>query len=90
MSGSAPTETVTVPKSLAQAISQGQDPSAFERWALEAMVLEAVREGLISRGYGGELLGMGFHEREKFYADHGIVYDTTIEEVMSDVRTIRK
>ena len=31
---------------------------ASQRWTLEALVLEAIREGLISRGRGGELLGL--------------------------------
>ncbi|MBV9937073.1 MAG: hypothetical protein JO150_01105 [Acidobacteriaceae bacterium] len=40
--------------------------SSLSRWGWEALVLEAVREGLLSRGQAGELLGLGFHEREAF------------------------
>ena len=43
--------------------------------------VEAVREGLISRGLGGEILGIGFHEREALYARRGIVYDYTEEDL---------
>ncbi|MBV9679985.1 MAG: hypothetical protein JO185_26860 [Acidobacteriaceae bacterium] len=39
---------------------------SLSRWGWEALVLEAVREGLLSRGQAGELLGLGFHEREAF------------------------
>ncbi len=82
--------TVTIPGSLVQAYTQDQDPAGFERRVLEALVVDAVRRGLISRGKGGAILGLSFGEREQFFADRGVVYDFTPEEVMADLVSLRK
>ena len=66
---------ITLPDSLTSALEEGLGEVDLPLWALEAMVLEALREGLITRGHGGQLLGLGFYEREAFYARRGIVYD---------------
>ena len=50
--------TITVPESLSAAVEEGLGNVDLPRWALEAMVLEALRERLITRGYGGEILGL--------------------------------
>ena len=55
--------------------------NSLSRWGWEALVLEAVREGLLSRGQAGELLGLGFHEREAFFAHKGLTYDLSEEEL---------
>ena len=60
------------------------------RWALEALVLEAVREGLISRGRGGELLGLGFQEREELFARRGVPYDLSADERRREREDIRR
>jgi hypothetical protein len=53
------------------------------------MVIEAVREGLISRGKGAEILGFSFGEREQFYADHDVAYDFTPGELDAELRSLR-
>jgi hypothetical protein len=54
---------------------------SLSRWGWEALVLEAVREGLLSRGQGGEWLGLNFHEREAFFAQRGLTYDLSEDEL---------
>jgi predicted HTH domain antitoxin len=58
------------------------------RWALEAMVIEAYRERLISRGKLGELLGLAFHEREEFLAGRDVPYNYGPDELEADARTL--
>ena len=70
---------ITVPDALKVALEEG-GAIDFSKWALEAIVLEAVREGCVTRGEGGELLGLGFHEREAFYASRGVTYDLSDKE----------
>jgi hypothetical protein len=76
--------TIEVPASLTAALTKSKDEATLPRWALEALVVEAVREHVISRGFGGELLGMDFGQREEFYAQHGVTYDLTNEELDED------
>lgn len=76
-----PTFAVTIPERLKTALESNVGSSEFPRWALEAMVVEAVREGLISRGFGGDILGLGFYAREELYARRGVVYDYTEEDL---------
>ena len=75
---SSPLVEVHVPEPLRSALL-GRVGS-LSRWGWEALVLEAVREGLLSRGQAGELLGLGFHERETFFAQRGLTYDLSEEE----------
>ena len=82
--------TITVPEGLVSAIEAGLDGVDLPRWTLEAMVVEAVRESLISRGFGGELLGIGFHEREALYAQRGIVYQYSEEELDAEQRDLER
>lgn len=82
--------TITVPESLTNAVEEGLGKVDLPRWALEAMVLEALREGLITRGYGGEILGLGFHEREAFYAQRGVVYDYSDEDLAQERRDLER
>ena len=66
---------VTVPESLRAALEGGLGDVDLPRWVLEAMVAEAVREGLITGGFAGQTLGLSFEERERFLAERGIVHD---------------
>ncbi len=79
---------VTVPEQLITAIESDVSQAQLPRWALEALVIEAVREDLISRGFGGEILGLGFHEREELYARRGVVYSYTAEELAAEHRDL--
>jgi len=70
-----------VPEPLRLAIAESQGEAALPRWGLEALVVEALRERMITRGYAGEILGLSFHEREKLFAERGVSYDISIEEL---------
>lgn len=75
---------VEVPEEFRRLLAKERGESAVSRIALEAIVVEAVRRGLITRGFGGELLGLGFNQREEFYASHGVTYDLTPEELAKE------
>ena len=60
----------------------------LSRWAVEAMVIEAYREGIISRGKLGEILGLPFHEREAFLAARGIPYNYDAADLEADIQTL--
>ena len=60
------------------------------RWALEALVIEAYRERLISRGKLGELLGLSFQAREELLAARNVPYLYGPEELESDARTLER
>jgi len=79
---SSPSVEVDVPEPLQSALL-GRVGS-LSRWGWEALVLEAAREGLLSRGTAGELLGLGFHEREAFFARRGLTYDLSEEELQRE------
>ena len=83
-----PSIAVTVPESLRAAIEGGLGNVDLPRWALEAMVAEAVREGLITGGFAGQTLGLSFEERERFLAERGVVHDYSEEELEEQQRAI--
>lgn len=75
---------IKIPEEFKLAVEGRIATSDFSRWGLEALVLEAVREGLITRGFGGELLGMGFYDRERFYSGHGVTYDLSEQDLAQE------
>jgi predicted HTH domain antitoxin len=79
---SSPPVEVDVPEPLRSALLDRV--GSLSRWGWEALVLEAVREGLLSRGQAGELLGLSFHEREAFFARRGLAYDLSEEELQRE------
>lgn len=79
---------IEVPAEFRQVLADQAGDASVPRWALEALVIEAVREGLVSRGFGGEMLGINFHEREKFFASRGIVYDFSETELDAEQRDL--
>ena len=48
-------------------------------------MIEAYREGLISRGKLGELQGMSFAEREEFLNTRGVPYNYRPEDLQQDI-----
>lgn len=64
------------------------DEALLVRWSYEALVIEAYREGLITRGKIGELLGMAFHEREAWLKERGVTYDFSEDELDADRQTL--
>lgn len=57
---------------------------------LEAVAIEAYREHFISRGRLGEILGLEFHERERFLSDRGIPYQFDTADLDADSRTLEE
>ena len=63
--------TVEIPEELAKRL--GADPAQLPRQAVEALVLEAHRQGKLSEAEIGRLLGMESRFRiERFLKDHGV------------------
>ena len=79
---------VEIPEAFRQVLAEERGEATLPRWALEALVAEAVREGLISSGRGGEILGLSFQQREAFYTQRGVVHDYSDEELREQQRAI--
>ena len=59
------------------------------RWAVEAIVVEAVREHMISRNKAATFLGLEDYEsREAFFERHGLLNSYTLEMIREDFETI--
>ncbi len=67
--------SIEVPDKFRLAISDARGEDNISRWALEAVVVEALREGLVSRGYAGEILGFPGTLREEFFAKRGMPFE---------------
>lgn len=74
-----------IPDGMAQLLLGDRSGEEMPRWAMEAILVEAVREGRISRGYFRDLLGLGFTESEELLASKGVVYDLSFDELGSDL-----
>ena len=87
----AATIKIPVPESFEAILKAGvSDGSHLERWSLEALVIEAFREGIISRGKIGELLDLPFHERESWLKKKGVSYQVDIADLKSDRETLHQ
>ncbi len=51
--------TIDIPPNLCEAVSETFDDDAVARWAVETLVVEGVRECILSIGEAGEFLGLG-------------------------------
>ena len=51
--------TVEIPAELARALTEELGAQGVARWALETVLLQAIREGRVTVGYAGECLGIG-------------------------------
>ncbi len=71
-------------------LEQGVDDSRLAKWTLEAMLIEALREGIISRGKLGELLNLGFQEREEWLASRGVEYAYDGDELQEDLAILAR
>jgi len=80
---------VPIPDELGRLLaSRALSEDELARWALEAILIEAYRERLLSRGKLGELLGLSFHEREAFLAERGVPYNYDPDDLATDARTL--
>lgn len=80
--------TVELPEPVERELATHWTEAQLSRKTLEALLIEAYREGLLSRGKVGELLGMGFQEREAFLNERGVAYNYGIEDFEQDLRTM--
>jgi predicted HTH domain antitoxin len=71
--------SIEVPDKFRLAASDAHGEDNISRWALEAVVVQALREGLVTRGYASEILGFRFSQREAFFAERGISFDAPDE-----------
>ena len=78
-----------IPATLSCALAESVGEAAFPRWALEALVLEGVREGLISLGEAGEVLGLGYFQTEAFIKRKGAFPEMTAEDLERDHADLR-
>lgn len=69
--------TLDLPDEIAQQLAPGRDPA---RAALEAIVLEAVRDHRLSEHQAAALLGMSRYELDGFLKQHEVWLDYSIEE----------
>jgi predicted HTH domain antitoxin len=74
---------VDIPESIAQFLPR--DPNQRARSILEALVIGAYTEGLISRGRAVELLGLNYWTGEEFFRQRGVCINYNIEEFRRDI-----
>jgi predicted HTH domain antitoxin len=60
----------------------------LSRRAVEAVVLEGYRDGVLSGGKVAEILGLSFSESEAFLKKHGALLDYDEEDLRRDLETI--
>ena len=81
---------IEVPATLASAVIAELGAAALPRWGLEAIVAEGVREGLLTTGEAGELLGLGYSETEAFLKRKGVPAVFTDEDMEQDGAHLRE
>ena len=75
--------TLELPEDLAQRL--GANPETLSRTALEALALEGIRSGKLSKAEARRLLGIpSRYEMDGFLKDHGYVLPLTLEDVERD------
>lgn len=83
--------TIRVPAALTHALAESLGETPLARWAVEAIVVEGVREGLLSTGEAGEFLGFGYFQAEAFLKAKGVslaVSDADFDRDQADLREI--
>ena len=89
MSSTARDEPILLPIGIREVLMSTMPVSEINRWAGEAIVVEAVREHLISRRKAATLLGYEDYEsREAFVNRHNLRNDYTLEMIQDDFRAI--
>lgn len=81
--------TVEVPELLLNALADEFGATAISRWTTEAMVVEAVREGLFTVGYAAEILGLGYFEMLAFLNERKVPIELSDDDVTKDRDDLR-
>lgn len=77
-----------IPDAFREALEGHRTDADIPRLAFEALVVEAVRQGIVSRGFGGELLGLDFADREVFFGARGLTYDLPPSDLEGDLTAL--
>ena len=82
-------QSVPIPEDLRVLLLAKLSEQQLATWGAEALVVEAVREHIISRQKGATLLGLDDYEsREAFFGRHELFNEYTLEMVEQDFKTI--
>ena len=77
-----------IPEEIATNI--GEDAHSVERVALQALALEGIRSGSLSRGQVRQLLGLQTrYEVDGFLKAHGVPVQESLEEVQRDAELVK-
>jgi len=80
---------VEIPEGLREVLdSKMSDQALLERWSSEALIIEAYREGMITRGKVGELLDLSFSEREEWLQAREVPYRYDESDLEQDRKTL--
>lgn len=82
--------TLEIPLALSEAFAEGGRAPDFQRWALEALVLAAVGDNLLSTGQAAESLGLGYFETLALIKARGVPVTIDEEEFELDQADLRK
>ncbi len=81
--------TLDLPEDLAARF--GGTPESLERTALEALVLEGIRSGRITKAQGRRALGIDSrYEMDGFLKSHGVMLPMSLEDVLADADIAEK
>lgn len=87
----ATTIQISIPESFRAVLGErAPDEARLTRWSFEAVVIEAYREGLITRGKIGELLDLPFHEREAWLKERDVPYLYDATDLEEDKKALDK
>ena len=67
----------------------GLDKGDAAARAREMLITEGYREGRLSRGQAAEMLGLGFHGAEAYFASHGAEQQATWYELEASAEKLR-
>lgn len=82
--------TVEVPELLLDALAREFGEEAVSRWTTEAMVVEAVREGLFTAGYASEILGLGYFDTLALLNRRKVPVELSDEDMAQDRRDLHR
>ena len=80
--------TLELPRDLEEHLEQGWPD--LPRKALEALVVEGYRDGLLSHGRIGELLGLGSADTDVFLIQHNALLDYDEDDLSVDIAASRR
>ena len=84
-------ESIPLPPDLREVLLLKVPEAELTHWATEALVVEAAREGFISRRKAATLLGYDAYDaREAFFERHRLIEEYSLEMLEMDRRALEK